>query len=74
MNSVTYSIRGTTQIDLNGRDNKGRSVRKCTCQIHEAWSHSSLYHLLNMKKRRFRKVEVLFDIHKNCFPGNIKTI
>ena len=50
MNSVTYSIRETNQIDLNGRDNKGRSVRKCACQSHEVWSHSSLYYLLNWKK------------------------
>ena len=55
MNSVTYSIRRTNQIDLNDRDNKGRSVRQCACQIHEVWSNSSLYHLLNLKKKKVQK-------------------
>ena len=51
MNSVTYSIRETNQIDLNGRDNKGCSVRKRACRSHEVWSHLAVPLIKHEKKK-----------------------
>ena len=51
MNPFTYAVRGSNQIDCNGRGVNGRSVKKCNCKSHNAWSHSSLYQALSLKRK-----------------------
>ena len=42
MNQLTYAVRGSNQINRNGRDVDGRPSQKCNFKSHRAWSYPSL--------------------------------
>ena len=67
MNPLIYAIRGSNQIGRNGRDVNGRSAKKCSCKSHDTWSHSSLYQVLSLKKKKLQKRYVAVCYHNFLF-------